>query len=104
MSTKKKSAAMAFLEKVAGRSLTLAGLLEASRLSEEKSLAAFAQKLGISASHLCDIEKGRKAISPARAAEFAEKLDMSKTQFIRLALQDELNRSGLKYKVSIEVA
>ena len=104
MSTKKKSAALAFVEKVAGRSLTLGGLMESIRLSEEQSLAAFAKKLGISASHLCDIEKGRKAVSALRAEEFAKNLGMSKTQFIRLALQDELNRSGLKYKITVEVA
>ena len=65
MSTK-KSEAMKFLEEVSGRVLTLGGLLESIRLGEEMSQASFAKKLGVSASHLCDIEKGRKVVSPER--------------------------------------
>jgi len=32
-------------------------------MSEEMSQAVFAKRLGISSSHLCDIEKGRKVVS-----------------------------------------
>lgn len=104
MNTKKKSHAIKYLEHLAGRSLTLGGLLESLRLAEEKSLTTFAKTLHVSPSHLCDIEKGRKSVSPARAANFATILGKSKAQFIRLALQDELTRSGLKFKVHVEVA
>ncbi len=72
MRTRKKSETMRFLESIAGRPLTLGGLLESIRLGEEISQAAFAEKLGISVSHLCDIEKGRKVVSPERAARFAK--------------------------------
>ena len=104
MITKKKSDAMKFLEKAAGRPLTLGGLLESLRLSEEMSQIAFAKKLKISPSHLCDIEKGRKTVSVARAAHFAEALHRSEIQFVRLALQDEVQRSGLKLKISVKAA
>ncbi|MBK7962640.1 MAG: helix-turn-helix transcriptional regulator [Bdellovibrionales bacterium] len=104
MITKKKSNAMKFLEKAAGRPLTLGGLLESLRLSEEMSQIAFAKKLKISPSHLCDIEKGRKTVSAARAAHFAESLHRSEAQFVRLALQDEVQRSGLKLKISVKAA
>lgn len=102
MITKKKSDAMKFLEKTAGRSLTLGGLLESLRLSEEMSQIAFAKKLKISPSHLCDIEKGRKTVSAARAAHFADALGRSESQFVRLALQDEVQKSGLKLKISVK--
>ena len=95
---------MKFLEEVAGRPLSLGALLESFRLGEEISQTLFAKKLGISPSHLCDIEKGRKVVSPARAAMFAKKLSRSESQFVRLALQDEIVRSGLSFKVSLEVA
>ena len=72
MTTKKKSKTIQFLEKSAGRSLTLSGLLESIRLGEEITSASFAKKLGISSTHFCDIEKGRKVISPERAAKFLE--------------------------------
>ncbi len=104
MIIKKKSDAIKFLEKAAGRALSLGGLLESLRLSEEMSQISFAKKLKISPSHLCDIEKGRKAVSAARAAHFAEALHRSKAQFVRLALQDEVQRSGLNLKVSVKAA
>ena len=104
MRTRPKSGAMRFLEGVAGRPLTLGGLLESIRLSEEMSQAAFAKKLGISASHLCDIEKGRKVVSPERAGRFAKVLGRSQQQFVRLAPQELLDEAGLKMKVDVAAA
>ena len=104
MSTKRKSSAMKFLEEVAGSAFSFGALLESLRLSEEISQIAFAKKLGISPSHLCDIEKGRKVVSAGRAAQFANLLDRSESQFVRLALQDEIERFGLKLKVSVSAA
>ena len=104
MSIKKKSKTMAALEKIAGEALCLGNLIESIRLGEDESLVEFAKKLKISRSHLCDIEKGRKSVSAAKAAEYAKVLGYSKEQFVRLALQDEVNRSGLKMKIKVEVA
>jgi len=101
MTTRKKSKAMSFLEKAAGRPLTLSGLLESLRIGEELSQAEFAKKLGVSPSHLCDIEKGRKVISPERAAKFAQILGRSPEQFVRLSLQEMINDLGLKMKVAV---
>ena len=101
MTTKKKSETLKFLEELAGRPLTLGGLLESIRLSEEMSQAAFAKKLGISSSHLCDIEKGRKVVSPERAARFARVLGRSREQFVRLSLQEMLDEAGLKMRVEV---
>ncbi len=101
MTTKKKSEALKFLEETAGRSLTLGGLLESIRLTEELSQAAFAKKLGVSASHLCDIEKGRKVVSPERAARFAKVLGRSREQFVRLSLQELVDEAGLKLRVEV---
>ena len=84
---KKQNDAASFLEQELGAPLTFASLLEAVRLGEEQSQAVFAAKLGISRSHLCDIEHGRKAVSVQRAAEFAHVLGYSAEQFVRLALQ-----------------
>ena len=101
MTTKKKSEALKFLEETAGRSLTLGGLLESIRLTEELSQAAFAKKLGVSASHLCDIEKGRKVVIPERAARFAKVLGRSREQFVRLSLQELIDEAGLKMRVEV---
>ena len=103
MSTKKKNDAMKFLESLVGE-LTFSGLIEAMRQAEEMSQVDFAKKLGISKQHLCDIEKGRKFVSPERAAKFAKILGHSEQSFVALALQDVVNQGGLKLKVSVEAA
>lgn len=104
MSTREKSDAVKFLEKLTGGPLTMSKLLNAIRQGEEMSQVEFAKKLGISRSNLCDIERGRRFISSELAEKFAERLGESKEQFIRIALQDQLNRAGLKYFVNIKAA
>jgi transcriptional regulator with XRE-family HTH domain len=103
MRTKKKSDAMKFLESLVGE-LTFGGLIEAMRQAEEMPQVEFAKKLGISKQHLCDIEKGRKFVSPERAAKFARILGHSERSFVALALQDIVNQGGLKLKVNVEAA
>lgn len=104
MSTKKKSSAVTFLQKLTGGPVTLGGFLEAVRLGEEMTQPTFAKKLGISKSHLNDIEKGRKAVSPDRAARFAKALGYSQARLVRLALQDLVDRGGLKLLVEVKAA
>jgi hypothetical protein len=55
----------------------------------------------ISRAHLCDIENGRKGLSPSRAAVFAQKLGYSETLFVELALQDLVTREGLNLHVDV---
>ena len=104
MTTKKKSKTIKFLEKIAGGPLTFGSLIESIRLGEEISQTTFAKILGISPSHLCDIEKRRKVVSPERAAKFATALGYSPEQFVRLSLQEILDQSGIKMKVEIHKA
>ncbi|MBI4816563.1 MAG: helix-turn-helix transcriptional regulator [Deltaproteobacteria bacterium] len=94
---------MPFIERLVGR-ISLAALLESIRLGEEMTQREFAAKLGVSKSHLCDIEKGRKLVSPERAARFAKELGYSSDQFVRLALQDAIDRAGLRYTVQVTAA
>ena len=101
MRTRNTNDAMRFLERLTGGRLTLGRALEAIRLGEEESQVDFARRLGISKAHLCDIEKGRKTVSPERAARFARILGYGEKQFIRLGLQDHLSRAGLKFRVDI---
>jgi len=104
MSTRVKSDTMEYLEQTAVRPLTLGGLLESIRLGEERSQAAFARRFGVSPSHQGDIEKGRKVVSPERAARFARALGRSPEQFVRLSLQELVDEAGLKMKVSVAAA
>jgi len=104
MATRKKRTARGVLEKIAGGPLTLGTALRATREGAEMSQAGFARKLGVTRSYLCDLEKNRKTVSPARAAKFARVLGYSEQQYVRLALQDVLRRSGLAYTVEIRAA
>ena len=99
-----KSDARKYLEDLVGP-LTMASLLLTLRECDEVSQTKFAKKLGISKQTLCDIEKSRKAVSPARAARFASKLGFPPELFIKIALQEELKNEGLRLTVThIEVA
>ena len=101
MTTKSSAESMAFLEDIIGEKLTLGGFILAIRQGEELSQVKFAKMLGMSRQMLCDIEHNRKNISPKKAAEYAEILGYSPKQFIRLCLQDMLNRDGFKLNVDL---
>ncbi|MCU0241790.1 MAG: helix-turn-helix transcriptional regulator [Vicinamibacteria bacterium] len=93
-----------YLEALMGGPLTLGATLSGLRESDDCSLAEFAKALGISRSHLCDIEQGRRAVSPERAARFARALGQSEAQFVRLAFQDQVRSAGLKLTVAVKAA
>lgn len=93
-----------FLEKLSGGPLTFGKLLTAIREGENLAQVDFAAKLGVSRSHLCDIEKGRKVVGAARAARFAEILGYSPESFVMLALQAQVREAGLMLNVTVEAA
>jgi transcriptional regulator with XRE-family HTH domain len=100
----RRNSDVAYLEKLMGGPLTLGHALSAIRESEGESLAQFAQRLGISRSHLSDIEHGRRSVSLQRASEFAFALGYHQAQFVRLALQDQVRDAGLKLRVDVHAA
>jgi transcriptional regulator with XRE-family HTH domain len=106
MSTKKNVNAKVIdkLESIAGKRLTLGSLIKSIRLGEEMNQETFASLLGISKQYLCDIEKGRRIVGPKLAAKYAKILGYSENQFIRLCLQDILERDGFHKTVFIEAA
>ena len=98
------TSAIKLMERLTGGPLTFGKMLQAVREGDELTLEAFAKRLGVSRQNLCDIEKGRKGVSPERAARWARLLGYSEAQWLRLALQAELDAAGLKYRVEIEAA
>jgi transcriptional regulator with XRE-family HTH domain len=92
------------MEKLAGGPLTFGRTVESVRKSEGLSQDECAKRLGVSKSHLCDVEKGRKTVSPERAARRAHILGYPESVLGRLAIQGELDAAGLKYRVAIEAA
>ncbi len=100
--SRKKSKALQSLEAATGGPVTLGKLLESIRLGEEKTQPDFAKTLGISKSHLNDIEKGRKVVSPDRAARFAKSLGYSEERFVTLSLQGIIDQAGLAFRVELK--
>ena len=94
--------AEAFLDDLLGGPMTFGSLLHSLRLCEETSQIDFADKLGISRSQLCDIEKGRKLVSPKKAVEYARILKNSEILFMQTALQDQVNQVSKPYVVKLE--
>ena len=76
--------------------------LVAWRTKEGLGQVALAKRLGISKSHLCDIEKGRKLLSAERALKFAKTLGIPPELMISWALQDSLSAQGLNFKLKLE--
>ena len=78
--------------------------VRAFRESEGLSQIEYARKLELSRANLCDLEKGRKLISPERAAKLAKKIGVPEKVLIQLAIQDSLHTAKLKYTVELKVA
>ena len=106
MTTKKSkgSSASDLEERILGGPLTFGAAVESLRVGEKLSQAAFAKKLRVSRQYLCDVEKGRRHVSPDQAARFASAFGHPPNVLVRLALQDAVRASGLKLKVIIEAA
>ncbi len=95
---------IAFLESITKEKLTISNLIGSIRECEEMSQTEFAKLIGVSRQYLCDVEHGRRTVSPKLAAAWADKLGYSAEQFVRLALQDEIEKSGLHFIVQIKAA
>lgn len=74
------------------------------RTSEEMSLKDFGKRVGMSVANLCDIEKGRKGVSPEKAEQIAKAIGVPPALLIRLAIEESLRAAGLKYSVEIKPA
>ena len=104
MSTeKKKFFGIKDLEKKLGK-LTVGEFLRSWRLSEEMSLKDFGKFVGLSVANLCDIEKGRKGVSPEKAEKIAKALKAPPALLVRLSIEEALEAAGLKYVVDIKPA
>jgi transcriptional regulator with XRE-family HTH domain len=103
MSTKKKSYSMKDLEKRLGK-LTVGEFLRSWRMSEEMSLKNFGKLIGLSIANLCDIEKGRKGVSPEKAEQIAKALKVPPALLVRLSIEESLQAAGLRYQVEIKPA
>ena len=97
MTTKKASS---LLKKDVGN-LTFGMFLKSSRTSLDLTQVEMAKILKVTASVICDIEKGRQLVSPSLALKIAKKAKLSEKLAVKLCLQDQLNKVKIKMKVNI---
>jgi len=58
----------------------------------------------MSVANLCDIEKGRKGVSPEKAEQIAKAIGVPAGLLIRLSIEENLRAAGLKYTVEIKTS
>ena len=87
-----------------GDSPTFGQLIKSLRVCDEISQTELAVKLGISKQHLSAIERGKKAVSAARAVKFAEVMKYPSDQFVIAAIEDELREAGITLRFNIKKA
>lgn len=95
-----KTQAEEVLESLVGP-LTLQNFIESIREGEEWSKKEMAEALGVSPTYYSDLVAGKKPVSPQKAAKWAELLGYDALQFVELALQDQLKRNHLPFKVQL---
>jgi transcriptional regulator with XRE-family HTH domain len=83
---------------------TFGMMLRSIRLNTGLSQSAFGVLIGITKSVVCDIEKGRQAVSPNMAIKIAKKTGFSVLLAVKLSLQDQVNKTGIKAKVELLAA
>ena len=104
MSTEKsKSSGLERLEKHLGK-LSVGEFLHTWRTTEEMTLKEFGKLTGLSVANLCDIEKGRKRVSPEKAEQIAKVIGVPPALLVRLSIEESLRAAGLNYKVEIKPA
>ena len=92
-----------FLNELINEKETLGGMMKSIRECEEMTQTEFALILGVKPQYLSDIENNRRNISTKSACQYAEKLGYLAEDFVRLALQDEANRSLGKNGLHVDI-
>ena len=101
--TTKKNYGVKDLEKRLGK-LTVGEFLHTWRTTQEMSLKDFGKKIGLSIANLCDIEKGRKGVSPEKAEQIAKSLRVPPALLVRMSIEEQLSSAGLKYIIDLKPA
>lgn len=78
------------------------GIVRDCRVRQEKSLEEFSKRLGISYSHLCNIEIGKRDVPLKLVEKFSKILKYDEKKLLKTLLEERLQKAGLNYKISIK--
>jgi DNA-binding XRE family transcriptional regulator len=87
------------VEKIAGASLTFRAALKSSRLAEEMTQDELGKEIGVSRQYIHQLETGARSPSVEQAVKLANVFGMIQDQFVELALQNQIEKAGIKKKV-----
>ena len=90
---------MDLLKKI--ESVNFGGFLRAARTSMGVTQEEMAQKIGVSKSMICDIEKGRQLTSPKMALKIARAAKLSEEQALSLCFQDQLKKLKVDMRIKL---
>ncbi len=101
MSTKVR--ALEFFKKEMGP-MTFGMFLTAIRTNMNLSQTMLARRLKVSRSMICDIEKGRVAVSPALAVKIARAGKFPEELAVKYCLQDQLKCAKIHMHIELKAA
>lgn len=106
MSTKKRKSVEAekFLMSLIKRPIRFGSMIRSLRKCDEISQVELAKKMGVTRAYLCDVEKGRHVPTIDLALRMAKVMGYLPEQFVSMALQDQLDKAGLKMRVELKAA
>lgn len=84
--------------------MTFGAFLATARLSLDMTQTELAQRLKVSRSMMCDIEKGRVNASVALAVKIAKLAGFPAQFAVKYCLQDQLRRAKIKMQVDVSTA
>lgn len=97
----KKSQATKHLEKLTGEEFSFATMVKGYRVREELTQEELAKKLKVTKSYVSNLENRRDFVTLDQAIRFANILKEPVEAWAKVALQDMINRSGMKAIVEL---
>lgn len=102
MSTRKKTDAEKFLNKLTGEeNISFGRMIKSLRLSDNLSQVELARRMGKSKQYINDVESDRTVVSAPMAAMFAMVMGYSLPMFVSKALKEQLSKNGLPLEVHL---
>jgi|GEM_PF-671399 len=98
----KKSSAMKHLEKLTGEVFSFATMVRGYRTREDLTQEQLATLLKVKKSYISNLENGRDFVTLDQAIRFASALKEPVEVWAKVALQDMINRSGLRAIVELK--
>lgn len=82
--------------------LTTGQYLRKYRMAHGFTQRALAEKLGVKAAHLSEIENGHRRVSVSRGVRWASILGLPEMDLVSSALQEELDVVGIEMTVGVK--